>query len=305
VNSILVYAAACVLAAVCSCSETAFSAAGRIRIAACGKQGSRALWFLEKPSRYLVTTLVGTNVGVVLASSIGHGWGAKMGGVWNLVFAFGTALFLLLFAEIIPKQLALFRSNRLSVASAPVLSFLRMALYPLIAAASGLSGLIAGTGNGERFFESREEVRGLLLSAGGRKGKLASGVISMADDPVDTYAKKLMEFPGVTSGASRDEAVKVLLESGEDFILVWEEIGVTLLGAVRGSALVRLDSEGSIARIASGLPYFDKYTPPLKVLSELWRSGAKAAVVLDDNGQPGNLVTAEMILNHLIPEVSS
>jgi putative hemolysin len=305
VNSVLAYLAAFILATVCSGSETAFSAAGRIKIAAMGKKGARALWFLDKPSRYLATTLVGTNVGVVLASSISQQWGAEMGGAWTVILAFGTALFLLIFAEIIPKQLALFRSNRLAVASAFVLYCLRMALYPLIASASGLSNLIAGTGGTEQFFESREEVRGLLLSAGGRKGKLASGVIRMADDPVDTYAKKLTDFPGVTSGASRDEAVKVLQKSEEDFILVWEQTGVTLLGAVRGAVLVRWDNDGSITRISSGLPYFDKYTAALNVLSELWRSGAKAAVVLDENGQPGSLVTSEMILNHLIPEISS
>ena len=67
------------LAAFCSGSETAFSAAGKIQVAARGRKGARALWFMEKPSRYLATTLVGTNVGVVLTASISHGWGVEMG----------------------------------------------------------------------------------------------------------------------------------------------------------------------------------------------------------------------------------
>ncbi len=100
-SSLLVFVAACALAAFCSGSETAFSAAGKVQVAASGKRGARALWFMEKPSRYLATTLVGTNIGVVLTSSISHRWGSQMGGVWEAVFIFVTALFLLLFLDLI------------------------------------------------------------------------------------------------------------------------------------------------------------------------------------------------------------
>ncbi|MCK5786581.1 MAG: DUF21 domain-containing protein [Candidatus Sabulitectum sp.] len=303
--SVLLFLGACTLAAFCSGSETALSAAGRIQVAARGKRGARTLWFLEKPSRYLATTLVGTNVGVVLTSSISHRWGVELGGGWEIVFAFGTALFLLLFAEIIPKQLALFRSNRLSVAAAPFLYFFRMIMYPLIAAASGISTVVAGSGSGERFFESRTEVKSLLLSSGGRKGRLASSVLTMADSSVSNYSIKLEDFPGVDSGVSRSRALEVLLGSGENLLLVWEEVGVTLVGAVKSSTLVRWNGEGSITRISAGLPYVDGQTSPLKVLSELWRSATGAAVLLDNNRQPVNLITSEMILSHLVPEQSN
>ena len=300
--SFLLFAAASILAAFCSGSETAFSAAGRIQIAARGKKGSRALWFMDKPSRYLATTLVGTNIGVVLTASISHGWGAELGGSWEVVFGFGTALFLLVFSEITPKQLALFRSNRLSVASASPLYLFRILMYPLIAAASAISNLVAGSGATGRFFESREEVRGLLLSSGGRRGRQASSVLSMAEVAVGSYSRELTDFPGVDSGVDKEQAVKVLMDSGENLVLIWEEVGVTLIGAVKRSSLVRWNGEGSITRISVGLPYYDSRTAPLKVLSELWRSGARAAVLLDDNRQPVKLVTAEMILTHLIPE---
>lgn len=300
--SFLVFLGAFTLAAFCSGSETAFSAAGRIQVAARGKRGTRALWFMDKPSRYLATTLVGTNVGVVITSTVSHRWGTEMGDGWTVLFVFGTALCLLLFAEIIPKQLALFRSNRFSLAAAPFLYLFRMILYPLIAAASGISALVAGSGSSGRFFESRAEVRGLLLSSGGRKGRLASSVISMAEISVSAYSRKLTDFPGVDSGTAKSEAVEELLNSGENLILVWEKVGVTLAGAVKSSSLVRWNGEGSITRISVGLPYFDGRDAPLKVLSELWRSGAGAAVLMDINRQPVSLVTSEMILAHLVLE---
>ncbi len=300
--SFFAFLAACSLAAFCSGSETAFSAAGKIQVTARGKRGERALWFLEKPSRYLATTLVGTNIGVVLTSSISNKWSVEMGTGWQILFAFITALFLLVFSEITPKQLALFRSNTFAVGAAPFLYLFRMIMYPLITAASGISNLVTGSGGEGRFFESREEVRGLLHSSGGEKGKLASSVISMAHTEVSKYSVKLVDFPGVDVTVQKKEAVKTLISSGENLILVWEEIGVTLVGVVKSAVLVRWNGEGSITRISVGLPYFDSETPPLKVLSELWQSGARAAVLLDSEGQPESLITAEMILDHLIPE---
>jgi len=300
--SFVVFAGACVLAAFCSGSETAFSAAGRIQVAARGRKGARALWFMERPSRYLATTLVGTNVGVVLTSSITHGWGVQLGDVWQVVFAFATAVFLLLFSEITPKHLALFRSSRMSVAAAPVLFVFRTVMYPLIAAASGISRLIAGDDTGGRFFESREEVRGLLCSAGGRKGRLASSVLSVAENSVSVYSKPLDEFPGVDSDVGKKRAVEILMASGENLILVWEKVGVTLSGSVKSSVLARWNGEGSITKISTGLPYFDGKSKSLKVLSVIWKSDAGAGILLDDNKQPESIITAEMILTHLIPE---
>lgn len=296
------YLAACMLAAFCGGTETAFSAASRIVIAASEKRGKRALWFLEKPSRYLVTTLVGTNVGVVLASNVGHSWGDGLGGAWKVFFAVITAVFLLVFSEIVPKQLALFRSNGISISAAPFLFLVRILLFPLIAAASFISRLITGTSDRSRFFESREEIKGLLTSSGGKQGRTASAVISLGNAPVGDYARPLSEYPSVDAAAGRDQAVRVLLESGEDFILVWEEPETTLLGTVRGSSLVRWDGSGSITSRASGLPYFNAGFPALKVLPQLWRSGATAAVILDARGQPASLVTPDVILSHLIPE---
>jgi len=298
----LAYLAACLLAAFCSGSETAYSTVSRVRLVAAGRKGRRALWFLDEPSRYLVTALVGTNVGVVLASNVGHSWGAELGGAWNFVFAFLTAAFLLVFSEIVPKQLALFRSDAVSMASAPLLQLVRVLLFPLIAAASFMSRLISGPSSQSRFFESREEIRGLLISSGGRQGRLASAVISLGNTGVSDYARSLWDYPSVDAGCSREDAVKTLIESGEDFLLVWEEPGTTLLGSVRGSVLVRWDGKGSITSKVSGLPYFNPDFPALKILPQLWRSGATAAVILDRRGQPASMITPAVLLSHLIPE---
>lgn len=301
-TGVLLYISAWVLSMFCSGTETAFSACSRVRVAASRKNSTRALWFLGKPSRYLVTILVGNNVAMVLASSIAQGWGASLGGAWKLVFAVFTALFLLVFAEMVPKQLALFRSNVITVASAPVLNVIRVMLYPLIAVASFVSRSISGDSEEGRFFESREEVKGLLVSSGGRQGHLASAVIALGHTGVGDFSRPLSDYPSVAAGCTRQEAVTVLRNSGRNFLLVWEEPGVTLTGAVRGAVLVRWNGEGSITSIVSGLPSYYPSYPALRILPGLRRSGAVAAVILDGMGQPSRLITPGAILTHLIPD---
>ncbi len=301
-TGVFIYLAACVLSGFCSGSETAFSASSRVRIAAAGRKARTALWFLDDPSRYLVASLVGTNVGTVVASSVGHSWGGGLGGEWEILFAFFTALFLLVFSEIVPKHLALFRSDAATIAAAPVLRLIRGLLYPLIAAATAASRLISGPSEQNRFFESREEIRGLLVESGGRQGRLASSVIALGNTGVGRYARSLESYPSVDTSCARKDAVNRLMESGEDFLLVWEEPGVTLLGAVRASSLVRWTGTGSITSIVTGLPYFSSDFPALKILPQLWRSRAVAGVILDDRGQPALLITPAVILSHLLPE---
>ncbi len=111
----------------------------------------------------------------------------------------------------------------------------------------------------------------------------------------------MIAFPGIDSKASRAEAIDLLLASDDDFILVWEEFGVTLQGVVESSALMRWDGQGAISNIAIGLPSIEIKMSPLALLSLLWKSGTRAAILLDVNQQPEKLVTAESILNHLIP----
>ncbi len=70
----ILFLLAVILATFSSGAETAFSAASRIRALSRLREGRKwarlSLSFIENPRKYLTTTLVGTNVGIVLASII-------------------------------------------------------------------------------------------------------------------------------------------------------------------------------------------------------------------------------------------
>lgn len=303
-GEILIFLLAVSLSALCNITETAFSAAGRIRAAAAAEQGKPlaklAAWFLKEPSRYLTTTLVGTNIGVVLSSSMTSGWFAGLEPVYAAVQVFLTAAFLLVFAEIVPKQNALARADSLTGPLSPLLVLLRVLFFPLIASAGFIAGLIAGRPSISRFFESRGEVRSLLELSGGHEGRIAWDAIELGESSIRLHARPIAGFPSITLTTSRQQAVQKLVSSGSDFLLVFEGEGRTLSGIIESRAILKSSGAWNPGRMLTGIPAYPQDAVPLRVLLDLWRSGAGVAVVLDERGQPGGIVVQGAVLDCLL-----
>jgi CBS domain containing-hemolysin-like protein len=298
----LLFLMAALLAALCNIAETSFSAAGRIRAAAAAEAGlpmaKTALWFISEPSRYLSTTLVGTNVGVVLASGIASGWVDGLSPLFSYLQVILTAGFLLVAAEIIPKQNALLRADSLIRPLSPVLVAFRFLFYPLTSSAGLFSRLIAGRPSINRFFESREEVRGLLEVSGGLPGRTAWDAIELGETDIRSHARSVDSFPSISLGASRQEATEKIIGSSSDFLLVRE--GRTLSGILESRVVLKSAGAWNPGRMMTGIPAYTEDTAPLQVLTDLWRSGSPAAVVLDANGQPGGILVQEAVLDRLL-----
>jgi CBS domain containing-hemolysin-like protein len=308
-GEIAVFLLAVLLSMVCNATETAYSAAGRIRITTAAHSGNRlaglASWFLRDPSRYLSTTLVGTNVGIILASSLSSGWFARLSPGYETLSVVVTAAFLLVFTEIVPKQNALLRADSLTPPLAPVLVVLRVLFFPIIVSAGFISRIIAGRPSVNRLFESRGEVRSLLEMSGGSEGKRAWDAIELGEKSIRFHARPVSDFPRITLGASRQQAVQRIIESGSDFLLVVEGEGRPLSGVLESRAVLKSTGSWNPGRMLTGIPAFPEDSVPLKVLLDMWRSGAGAAVVLDDRGQPGGIVALGDVLDCLLSEGSS
>ena len=98
-----------ILSAFYSGAETAFVVANRIRCELLKRQGNRgaalAQQYLNHPERFIVTTLVGTNIAVVVSSSLAAVLLAPILPEGTIVIV--STSFLLVFGEILPKNLRL------------------------------------------------------------------------------------------------------------------------------------------------------------------------------------------------------
>lgn len=295
------------LSAFGSGSEIAFSGASRVR--AHGRAMFRgglsrmADRLLSKPTLYLSTTLIATNVGNVVASTIAARWARAMNTGWaEPVTVALTALVILLAGEIVPKRLFFEARDRIVDKLAPVLLAIRVILYPVILVAERLSGLISGGGGSSatRLFESREEVRSFLESSGHTHGKVAGRILDLAAGSVEQYMKPAVVFSSVKTDDSPEKAVAEALRSRRGFVLVYEQDGKSLLGYARTREMVRREEGWSVEQVTESLPYFDRNTVPSRAVYEMRRDGSPVGVVLDRRGQPAGLISVEEVVDVLL-----
>jgi CBS domain containing-hemolysin-like protein len=146
-GEIVAFILAVLLSMVCNATETAYSAAGRIRIAAASQSGHRlaklASWFLNDlplPVHHPGRNQRGGHPCLEPQFRLVSPGSAPATRPFSVVV---TASFLLVFAEIVPKQNALLRADSLTPPLAPALVVLRVLFFPLIASAGFISRIIA------------------------------------------------------------------------------------------------------------------------------------------------------------------
>jgi putative hemolysin len=300
----LLFLLALLLAAFSSGVETAFSSASRIRAYSRLREGRKwariSLNFIENPRRYLTTTLVGTNVGMVLASGITSRFAQGTGVHWlepTLITL--LSLFVLIFAEMIPKQLMLVsREAVVSRLSLPLL-IMRILLYPLIVLADTASSLIVGRKADSRVFESKSEILGLLTDSSSDAGPIAERILRMNDVRVGNVMRRIRQMPVVNIGDSKRSILEKMIDTGYPFTLVMEKDGRTVRGYADGNSMVRsgnkLDGSG-----VEGIPYFDEEDDLISVTAMLRKSAAPAGIVLGKRGQPEGIAILDDIIDSLL-----
>ncbi|OPL18884.1 MAG: hypothetical protein AVO35_02835 [Candidatus Aegiribacteria sp. MLS_C] len=292
------------LSAFSSGAETAFSAASRIRAYARLREGRKwsklTLGFIENPRRFLTTTLVGSNVGNVMASAVTTRFAEGTGLAWmKPVLVVLLTFFVLIFAEMLPKQLMLVSKEAVvSRLSLPLL-VQRIVLYPVVVIADFLSTLIVGRRANSRVFESKSEILGLLTDSPSDAGTVAERILSMNDIKVGDVMRLPGELPAAAIGDSKRSVMEKMIASGSPFVLVKESDRKSIRGYADGNSLSgsggRLDGSS-----IEGLPYFERDHDLISVTASLRRSAAPAGMVLGRTGQPVGIAILDDIIDSLL-----
>ncbi len=301
---IILFLAALALSAFCSGSETAFSAANRIRAYSRLREGRKwaglTLDFIEHPRKYLTTTLVGTNVGMVLASMITSRITGNTGISWLEPLSVTILVFfILIFTEMIPKQLMLISKERVVFRLSFPLLVLRIILFPVVLIADFLSTLIVGRRIDSRLFESKSEILGLLTDSSSEAGPIAERVLRMNDTMIGDVMRSLRGVPYTCIGASRRDILEKLIDIGYPFVLVREKDGETIRGYADRASIIgsgqTLDDTG-----IKGLPYFELSDDLISVITGLGKAAAPAGIVLGNTGQPVGIAILDDIVDSLL-----
>ena len=302
------------LSAYFSGTETVFLSVNRIRLEGFirrGRMGARdAHWFLKKPSRFILTTLVGTNLANIAFTSILTVYLLNRGVPPAWISAI-SAIIILVTGEIIPKALGRDLADPASLWVAPVLRFFRILFYPVVLISDWVSSLILtlfGVGRSDvREFFTRKDLEILI-----RKG-VETGAIKSHHESLITRIMQFRSLRGRDVMTPRTEIVALDQDASIDdlkktaFSSGYSKIPIYLgdIDNIIGVAYIRdlIDKPASLNEIIRSIPFFPTQKKAWQIFRDLKTERQQIAIILDEWGGTAGLVTLEDLIEELTGEI--
>jgi len=309
-----------------------------------GNAGAKiALALLAQPEKLLSVT----QIGVTLAS-LGLGWAgedtlyALLLSLFHPILNAGTATVLhavcfvaafavmtychVVIGEVVPKNLAIDKADRLAVIVAPVLMLFYRLMSVFVAviesSATGITRLLGGKTTHRGGGHSAEELKLIVSSSrfAGNLPKLQEDMIHRVLDLDDLYVREIMkprrEIVSVSADASLDDVLQTMVESQHSRLPVWEDKPEQIIGAVFFKDMLRLWHERRLA-IRAGRPappfhlahimrkplIVPETKPLMQMLEEFRQKHSHMGMVVDEFGTVTGLLTVEDVLEQIVGEI--
>ncbi len=309
-----------------------------------GQAGARmALALLARPERLLSVT----QIGVTLAS-LGLGWAGE-DTLYELLmvllhpalspataallhgFSFVAAFLVMTYChviigEVVPKNLAISKADRLAVVVAPVLTVLTRILSPFVNVVERSSGVITrvmGVGGGHRGGGHSAEELKLIVSSSRFSGilpekqeEMIHRVLDLEEVSVREIMRPRHDIASVAIDSSLDEVLEAMVVSQHSRLPVWEDAPEHMVGVVFFKDMLRLWHERR-GNIRTGRPtaifvlgrimHKPLIVPETKLLlgmlEEFRARHTHMALVVDEFGTVTGLLTVEDVLEQIVGEI--
>jgi len=284
------------------------------------RSGAQALEkFASDPQRLLGTTLVGTNLAVVMTSSIVSWMLVRNLADWSpgAVAVLSTAIMtpaLLFFGEVIPKIVGRRNSDGIVLRIVHPLRISYWLLSPVIWLATGLArGLLLLFG--VRVVEwrkrlTKEQLQRLLTSEGEMAGAVdeeETKLITRVFEFGETFASEVMvprtDVVGLGEDATVGDAVEIVRRYGFSRLPVISEDREHIESMVHSRDLLGVPRDQSISELKRPVPHVPETKTCDDLFRELQARRQHMAVVVDEHGSLSGIVTLEDLLEELVGEI--
>lgn len=329
-------------------SEVALLSVRQSRLRQLAEQGSTgaqaALNLLSNPERLLSVVQVG-----VTLFSLALGWAGEetvyqllvgnlqpilpvgseslLHGV-SFVISFAIITYShVVFGEVIPKNLAIDKSEKLAILVAPVLLvFYRLSLpfvYVIERSSTGLSRALGLKGETRGGGHSAEELK-LVVAASRGLGYLPEeqeDILRRVLDLNDVTAREIMvprhDIVSISADSSLDEVLKTMIEQQHSRLPVWEKSPERIIGVLHYKDLLPVWEERK-SDVRSGRPprlfqvrrlmrkhlVVPETKPVLQLVEEFRHGRSHMSVVVDEFGTITGLLTVEDVLEQIVGDIS-
>lgn len=301
-------------------SEMAVISVNRIKMEQLAQNKLRQAMLLKKmlasPDKLLSTTLVGTNLCVVISSVIFTTLiVSTVGGGYTWLTSVIMTPVILIFGEAIPKAVFRYYADKITFRIADILRFFELIFLPVVTLVSFISSVIlfpfkAKEKVKKSLFVTREELK-LLIKESRKDGEIKPHERAIIYRIFEFGSKKVKEImvpiKDVVSIDAEDKP-SVLKElsrkSGFSRILVYRGEKKNIVGFA--NVFDALYEEGKFAKVSECLRpvlYISQESSIDKVFYSLQLKRMQVAVLLDDSNRQVGMVTFKDLLDEIVGEM--
>lgn len=305
------------LSAFFSSAETALTTANRVRLKTLADDGNKraqtALDVLEKYGKMLSAILIGNNIVNISASSLATTLAIRI----HLSVGIATGaltVFVLIFGEIVPKNVAMVYSEKLALFYASMIAGLMKVMTPVIflvdKVSSGLLKLLH-IDTSKRTAMTETELR-TYVEVSHEDGVIESEereMIYNVFDFSDAVAKDIMipriDMATVNVDAGYDEVMELFKECMYTRIPVYQEDKDNIIGLINIKDFILVDNKEqfSIRNIMRQAYYTYEFKKTADLLIEMREKRVNVSFVLNEYGAAVGMITLEDLLEEIVGEI--
>lgn len=300
-----------------SSAETSLTTVNRVRLKALADEGNKraqtALNVLDKYGKMLSAILIGNNIVNISASALATTLAIKI----NLAVGIATGaltVVILLFGEIIPKNLAMVYSEKLALFYASIIAGLMKIMTPVIFLIDKLAGglmKLLHIDTSKRTAMTETELR-TYVEVSHEDGVIESEereMIYNVFDFSDAVAKDIMipriDMATVSENADYNEVMELFEECMYTRIPVYQEDKDNIIGLIniKDFILVKDKEQFKISDIMRQTYYTYEFKKTADLLIEMREKRVNVSIVLNEYGAAVGMITLEDLLEEIVGEI--
>lgn len=317
-------------------SEIAFISLNDNKIEMMAKEGNKKAKKIEKmlkePSRFLATIQIGITLAGFLSSAFASDTFAKKlapilhdlvpnitvetwGGISIVLITIILSYFTLIFGELVPKRIAMKKSEMIAFASIGVIQFISMVTSPFVKFLEFSTNLVSklfGVTGEEEEVVTEEEIR-MMVDVGQEKGtieqnekEMINNIFEFNDRTVSEIMTPRNEIFALDSNLAMSDAIS---EIAEDYkysrIPVYKDNIDQIIGImyIKDMLLEQKNKNTKVKNLVKDA-YFVPETKNIdELFSEMRKNKKQIAIVIDEYGGTAGLVTMEDILEEIVGDI--
>lgn len=298
------------------------------QIALRGKRGARVAALTENPNRFLAAAQVGVTFCGFLSAAIGaERLGvyvepelAKLGlseGIAALISLVGitivVAYFSLVFGELVPKRLALFRTEAIAMASAGIIDWLAKLFRPVIWLLSKSTDFVVrmfGLDPAEQRTQiSEEELLDLVAghaALSDEERDIVEEVFNASERQIHEVMVPRTEVDFMDASLTVGKAIALAIDKAHSRYPVVRGSSDEVIGFIHVRDLLDtslVSPGGKIQELVRNIIFLPGTKGILPALTEMRKQGQHVAIVLDEYGGTDGIITLEDLVECLIGDI--